>query len=300
MIFGPVFSRRFGVSLGVDLSPSKKQCNFDCLYCELKGAKTTSAQDEIAPLEEILKKIDIALIEHKNLDVVTITANGEPTLYPYLADVVEFVNSRKGSAKSLILSNGANICDKTIQNILKNLDIVKLSLDSVLEKSFKKLDRPFGDIDINSLIECVAKFRESYEHTLVLESLFVEGVNDSDEDIDALKIAFEKIKPDRIDIGSIARPPAYGVKKVSDEKLLEIQERLLSLPVFVASSNYTKHLGSYSQKEIEDTLKKRPLVQNEVDALFDSDSKDRLEKLIKKGVAEKKEFQSKIFYTVAQ
>ncbi|MFP4332190.1 MAG: radical SAM protein, partial [Campylobacterales bacterium] len=183
-----------------------------------------------------------------------------------------------------------------IQNILKKLDIVKLSLDSALQTSFKKLDRPFGNIDVGSLIECMTEFRAVHKQMLVLETLFVDAINDSWEDVDALKVAFKKIKPDRIDIGSIARPPAYGVKQISDNRLKEIQERLLPLPVFVATGNYTKHLGEYSQKEIELTLKKRPLVQDEVNALFDSDSKDRLENLIKKGLVEKKEFQGKIFY----
>jgi wyosine [tRNA(Phe)-imidazoG37] synthetase (radical SAM superfamily) len=297
--FGPVFSRRFGVSLGIDLSPSKKQCNFDCLYCELKGAKTTPSQDEIAPLEGILVDIQRALNAHKNLDVVTITANGEPTLYPYLDKVIEFINSKKADAKSLILSNGATICEKKTQNLLHSFDIVKLSLDSARQSSFTKLDRPHGGLQVGGIISCMSEFKKEFSGMLVLESLFVKNINDSDEDIDALKEAFTKISPDRIDIGSIARPPAYSVEPLSEDDLLSIKDRLLPLPVFVASSHYVKSLGEYTKEEIESTLKKRPLAQDEVDALFDESSKDRLETLVKSGKVEKKEFQSKIFYKKA-
>jgi len=96
IIFGPVASRRFGKSLGVDLSPNRKQCNFDCLYCELKPSKTVEKFEEIIPVETVLEEIKKGIAEHNDIDMLTITANGEPTLYPYLKDLIEGINLIKG------------------------------------------------------------------------------------------------------------------------------------------------------------------------------------------------------------
>jgi wyosine [tRNA(Phe)-imidazoG37] synthetase (radical SAM superfamily) len=141
IIFGPIPSRRFGMSLGIDLSPSIKQCNFDCLYCELEKAKTVSKQTEVVPVKDIVEALKTALLNHKDLDVITFTANGEPTLYPYLEELIDEIEKIKGDIKTLILSNGANIYEKKIQKLLTKIDIVKLSLDCVSDKCFKKLDR---------------------------------------------------------------------------------------------------------------------------------------------------------------
>ena len=88
IIFGPIPSRRFGISLGIDLSPSKKQCNFDCLYCELEGAKTVDKMDTFPSVDEIIKAIKESFKNHPKIDVITITCNGEPTLYPKLSDLI--------------------------------------------------------------------------------------------------------------------------------------------------------------------------------------------------------------------
>ena len=129
IIFGPIHSRRFGKSLGVDLSPSKKQCNFDCLYCELDPAKTMGDQDEVLSVETIVTAIEKGLLEHDDIDFLTITANGEPTLYPNLSKLIDEINKIKGKTKVLILSNAASIDNPKVQDALLKLDEVKLSLD---------------------------------------------------------------------------------------------------------------------------------------------------------------------------
>ena len=134
IIFGPITSRRFGQSLGIDLSPSSKQCNFDCLYCELKGAKTVNKATNTPTVKEVIAALEVALPTQKNLDVITLTANGEPTLYPDLDTLVEEVLKIQNRPKLLILSNGSTINDETIQATLSKIDIVKLSLDCVSPK----------------------------------------------------------------------------------------------------------------------------------------------------------------------
>jgi wyosine [tRNA(Phe)-imidazoG37] synthetase (radical SAM superfamily) len=109
LIFGPIVSRRFGISLGIDLSPDSKSCNFDCLYCELLSAKKSDTIINPPAIDEVLTALKRALGLHPNSEIITITANGEPTLYPYLDKLIDELNKIKQNKKLLILSNGSTI-----------------------------------------------------------------------------------------------------------------------------------------------------------------------------------------------
>jgi len=274
IIFGPIFSRRFGKSLGVDLSPGKKQCNFDCLYCELDPAKTMAAQDEVLSVEQIVEAVREGLREHGDIDVLTITANGEPTLYPHLAELMDAINKIKGETKTLILSNAATIDDKKVQEALLKFDEVKLSLDCATQKCLKKLDRSHEGIDVEHIKAGMLAFRKRYEGALVIEILIVATLNDRPEEIAALNDYLLKLHPDRIDLGTIDRPPAFDVKPVSYETLLRLsQEFDSSLPLYIASRKKRDVSPShYTSEEILDTLAKRPLTQEDIEALFDEES----------------------------
>jgi wyosine [tRNA(Phe)-imidazoG37] synthetase (radical SAM superfamily) len=279
-IFGPIPSRRFGNSLGIDLSTSTKQCNFDCLYCELEPAKAQDKQHNVQNLVSIQEELFEALNLHDNLDVITLTANGEPTLYPYLDEIIEFVNKHKGSAKSLILSNASTIDDANIQASLAKLDIVKLSLDAVTPKVFKKIDRSTKRITIETIIDGIKTFKSNYNKELVLEVLFVQGVNDSDEEVAKLVEVISEISPTRVDLSTIDRPPAYEVKPISKERLFEIAQQFEGLPVTIASRQPLALNQHYSDDEIVTTLGKRPLTYSDIEMLFDDESQQHVKELI--------------------
>jgi len=283
IIFGPIPSRRFGISLGIDLSPSSKQCNFDCLYCELEKAKTVDKMTTYPKVEEVIDEIQKSLDKHPRIDVITITANGEPTLYPKLGELIDEINKIKGETKTMILSNGSTIYNPEIYNALLKLDTVKLSLDCVSEKCFKKLDRIHEGIDIDAMIDSMAKFRSETTNKLVLEILFVKTLNDKDEEIELLYNAVKKINPHRVDIGTIDRPPAYEVNPVTFELLEKVANRFEGINVNIAFKNRPKQINSYDEKEIVSMLKRRPLTNEDVENMFDLKSKELLEKLVKKG-----------------
>ncbi|GGD40568.1 radical SAM protein [Malaciobacter pacificus] len=282
--FGPVPSRRFGISLGVDLSPSKKQCNFDCLYCELEGAKTVSSMDEYPNVEEVINEIKKSYLKHPKIDVITLTANGEPTLYPKLDELVDKINEIKGETKTLILSNGSTIYKNKVFNTLLKIDIVKLSLDCVSEKCFKKLDRQDNSIEIDKIIPSMCEFSNQTENDFVLEILFVKTLNDKDEEITLLYDAIKSINPLRVDIGTIDRPPAYDVKPVSFEFLESIAKRFENINVNIVYKNRPKLLQSYNEKEILTTLSRRPLTKEDISNMFDENSIKNLEKLVNNGL----------------
>jgi len=282
IIFGPINSRRFGKSLGIDLSPTKKQCNFDCLYCELEPAKTMDRYIDIISVDEIIKELTIALKIHKDIDVITITANGEPTLYPYLYELMVELNKIKGDIKTLILSNGSTIYKSKIQEALMLFDSVKLSLDCATDRCLKKLDRAYIGISIDNIKKGMLDFRKKYNKSLVIEILFVKNINNKIDEIVSLDKFLIKLNPTRIDIGTIDRPPAYKVESLSYEELRDISLQFSSaLPIYIASRKKVISKPSfYTKEEIIDTIKKRPLTQDDIDVLFDKESKLILKELI--------------------
>ncbi|MCG3711445.1 radical SAM protein [Aliarcobacter butzleri] len=281
IIFGPIPSRRFGISLGIDLSPSKKQCNFDCLYCELEGAKTVDKMDTFPSVDEIIKAIKESFKNHPKIDVITITCNGEPTLYPKLSELIDEINKIKGETKTLILSNGSTIYKKEIFEALLKIDIVKLSLDCVSEKCFKKLDRQNKSVEIEKIVPSMIEFSQKTKKDFVLEVLFVKDINDKDEEIELLFNAVKQINPKRIDIGTIDRPPAYKVNPVNYEFLEDIANKFEGLNVNIVFKNRPKQIISYNKEEILSMINRRPLTIEDIENMFDSQSKIFLEELIR-------------------
>ena len=286
IIFGPVNSRRFGKSLGIDLSPSKKQCNFDCLYCELAPAPVMDAYEEVVSVKEIMSALKATLGEHQDIDALTITANGEPSLYPHLSVLMDEINKVKGTIKTLILSNAANIHKENIQEALQKFDTVKLSLDCASKRCLKRLDRAAKSIDVEEIKAGMLSFKEKFSKPLIIEILFVKGVNDGEDEVKALNAYLLELKPTRIDIGTIDRPPAYYVEPLPYEALRDISLKFdASLPIYIATRKKVDiKASSYSSEDILETLKKRPLTQEDIDVLFDEESKNRLQVLVDKGL----------------
>lgn len=281
IIFGPIPSRRFGISLGIDLSPSKKQCNFDCLYCELEGAKTVDKMDTFPSVDEIIKAIKESFKNHPKIDVITITCNGEPTLYPKLSELIDEINEIKGETKTLILSNGSTIYKKEIFEALLKIDIVKLSLDCISEKCFKKLDRQNKSVEIEKIVPSMIEFSQKTKKDFVLEILFVKNVNDNEEELDLLYEAIILINPKRIDIGTIDRPPAYKVNPVSYQFLEDVANKFKGLNVNIVFKNRPKQIISYNKEEILSMINRRPLTIEDIENMFDNQSKILLEELIR-------------------
>jgi len=298
IIFGPIHSRRFGVSLGIDLSPSQKQCNFDCLYCELSPAKVIDKQEKVIEVDAIID----ALKTHLNdtIDVITLTANGEPTLYPYLDELIDKIKSITNK-EILILTNSATLKDKKVFNALLKLDQVKLSLDAATQEVFKKIDRATSTIHVDEIIEAISLFSKLYSGKLMIEILFVKNINDKPQEIVKLNEALLKFSNIyRVDIGTIDRPPAYKVDSLSFEELHKISLAFdATLPIHIATRKATKDAKSfYSQEDIVNTLLKRPLTQDDIEHLFDEKSQENFKQLLQKGVIKEQKMGNILFFVV--
>ncbi|QYH11281.1 radical SAM protein [Campylobacter jejuni] len=281
ILFGPVSSRRFGRSLGIDLSPSKKQCNFDCVYCELDPKKAQEKQDEIISIDKIISEVKAMLEKNVEFDFLTLTANGEPSLYPHLNELILSLRSIAKDKKLLILSNGTAVLDEDKFNALLKLDVVKFSLDSAVAKTFYRIDRALKNIDLKKMIEKMADFRARFNGDLIMEILVVKDLNDNEEEFKALNQALKKIMPLRVDLSTIDRPPAYAVKKVSEEKLLELSKLIDSTPVLLAKRHYEGEKLSFNEEELLKILHLRSQSEIDIEVKFDEQSKTLLNQLIK-------------------
>ncbi|EAJ0302091.1 radical SAM protein [Campylobacter coli] len=281
ILFGPINSRRFGRSLGIDLSPSKKQCNFDCVYCELEAQKPQEKQDEIVSVEEIILEVQGALEKNVPFDFLTLTANGEPSLYPHLDELISSLRKIAKDKKLLILSNGTVVLDQDKFNTLLKLDVVKFSLDSAISKTFYRIDRALKNINLEKMIEKMAEFKTQFKGDLVMEILVVKDLNDNEEEFIALNQALAKIAPLRVDLSTIDRPPAYAVKKISEERLLELSKLITSTPVLLPKRHYEGEKLNFDEEELLKMLHLRSQSEIDIENKLDKTSQLLLDKLIK-------------------
>lgn len=302
IVFGPILSRRFGVSLGVDLSPYAKQCNFDCVYCELEAKKPMDTQTQIAPVEIIIESIKNALVIHPDINVLTFTANGEPTLYPHLETLILQVKEllkEYPAIKTLILSNGSLF--QAQKNALNHFDIVKFSLDSAVAKHFKRVDKPSKTLDLSTIKQDIKEFSKQYHGELVAEVLIVASMNDDIESNKESAAFLREIDIKRVDISTIDRPSSHRVYPVSNEKLYELSTLYEGLNICVVTrKNDTLKFVQQEIQEIEilELLKRRPLTHADCEILLTKASVKRLENMLVAGQIKIKNIAGVSFYCV--
>jgi wyosine [tRNA(Phe)-imidazoG37] synthetase (radical SAM superfamily) len=223
-LFGPVNSRRLGLSQGIDLLPPKT-CNFNCVYCEINKAPQISCKrGEHVPTATILAEID-GLFEDeariRDLDVFTITASGEPTLHTGIGKIIRHIKEKTDKPVA-ILTNGSQLHLKEVRQDLLAADIVIPSLDAARPESFRRVNRPAKCCaDLETIINGIAEFSREFAGEVWLEILLVENINDSPEDIAALKNAIGRIRPTRVQLNTVARPPYESFAKPLTHKRME-------------------------------------------------------------------------------
>jgi wyosine [tRNA(Phe)-imidazoG37] synthetase (radical SAM superfamily) len=240
-IFGPVQSRRLGVSLGINLLPNQsKLCSFDCIYCECgwnPDSKKVKAilpeRDEVKQLLE--KKLRQMKGEEKLPDVITFAGNGEPTMHPdfsqIIDDTIELRNQYAPKARIAVLSNSTMLFKKSVVDALLKIDDNILKLDSAFPETIKIMNQPVGKFDLNKLIEQLIQFNGK----LIIQTMFLKGSfsgqnfdNTSDREVDNWINILKRIKPEKVMIYTIARDtPANTLEKIPEYTLHEIAARVI-------------------------------------------------------------------------
>ena len=208
-VYGPVASRRLGFSLGVDIIPFKT-CTLDCVYCQLGSTgKTTVRRGSWFPPDEILAQIKDAVGSGQRIDVITFSGSGEPTLSRDIGRLIRAIK-KMTRIPVAVLTNATLLTRKAVRRELAAADIVVPSLDAVPAPVFRRVNRPHAALDNRRIIDGLARFREEFRGELRLEIMLVKGINDSPADVRALKAAIARIRPDRIELNTVVRPPADG------------------------------------------------------------------------------------------
>ena len=222
-LFGPVPSRRLGLSLGVDPIP-KKLCTLDCVYCEVRQTDLRALKrKEYIPARSIIAELQTALRELKELDFVTFSGSGEPTLNSTLGELIHAVKliTRVPVA---VITNGTLLYRDDVRRDLLEADVVLPSLDAATQPVFEQINRPHPQLKINTIIEGLKQFRTEYRGKIWLEILLVEGINDTETELAALREAINEIRPDKVQLNTVVRPPAESfAHPVNEERLREIQ-----------------------------------------------------------------------------
>ena len=234
-VYGPVASRRLGFSLGVDIIPFKT-CSLDCVYCQLGSAgKATIRRGSWFPPEEILAQIKAALGSGQRIDVITFSGSGEPTLSRDIGRLIRAIK-RMTRVPVAVLTNGTLLTRKDVRRDLAAADIVVPSLDAVTAAAFRRVNRPHASLDNRKIIDGLVRFRDEFAGELRLEVMVVKGVNDSPASIRALKAAVARIRPDRIELNTVVRPPAEpGARPLGAAALAKIRAELGPKAEIVAS-----------------------------------------------------------------
>ncbi|HQK66989.1 MAG TPA: radical SAM protein, partial [Bacteroidales bacterium] len=246
IIFGPVKSRRLGISLGINLLPStRKVCNFNCIYCECGWTMSSVVQNEALPSRrEVYEALEQRLSEMKQkkqaIDVITYAGNGEPTLHPefpgIIDDSIELRDKYFPEAKIAVLSNSSSIGKPGIREALLKVDSNILKLDSAFELTVKIHNQPRVNFKIGELIENLRQFNGR----LIIQTLFVRGKskdriidNTTPDEIEAWLEALKRIRPSEVMIYTISRDtPLEGqLEKVPLRELRKIANRVNELGI---------------------------------------------------------------------
>jgi wyosine [tRNA(Phe)-imidazoG37] synthetase (radical SAM superfamily) len=234
-IFGPVKSRRLGISLGINLLPNtRKVCNFNCIYCECGWNPEDKVAEKLPTLNEVETQLSLKLADMKTrkqpLDVITFAGNGEPTMHPQFNEIIDITCKLRDKyfpkVKIAVLSNATLVYKSSIVNALKKVDQNILKIDSAFEDTCHLLNRPTGKFNLDEII----KGLEQFQGKLIIQTMFVKGSyegisfdNTSNTEVKAWLEVIRRIKPLQVMIYTIARDtPIETIQKVSATKLKHI------------------------------------------------------------------------------
>ena len=206
-LFGPVPSRRFGRSLGVDLTPYKT-CSFNCVFCQLgPTSKTTVERKEYVPVKDVLDELDTWIEMDGQADYITLSGSGEPTLHSRFGDVLERVR-QKSTIPSALLTNGSMLMFPEVREAAARADVVKVSLSAWNQESLGWVNRPHDSLQFDEIHEGLKAFRSEFKRELWMEVFLVAGMNSTPADVRQIASVAKDIGPDRIQLNTAVRPPA--------------------------------------------------------------------------------------------
>lgn len=229
-IYGPVKSRRLGLSLGITLTPYKI-CSFNCVYCQLgKTIEKTIERKEYIPVQEIINELKFWLqnysLEAKNLNYITLSGAGEPILNIKIDQLITQIK-KITAIPVAVITNASLLNVVLVRQALLGTDLIVPSLDAATPEVFEKIDRPEENIKIEDIINGLIELRKEFQGKIWLEVMLVKGINDNLAHIRKLKDMIDRIRPEKIHLNSPVRITSEKNILAVDKKKLEKFKEIL-------------------------------------------------------------------------
>ncbi|MEG1554769.1 MAG: radical SAM protein [Rikenellaceae bacterium] len=243
IIFGPIISRRLGVSLGVNLLPTdSKLCNFNCVYCECGWTKKDDSKgkqhfndkkDVLSLLEQVLSQ---RVEKGETLDVITFAGNGEPTMHPDFAEIIDETIALRNryfpKVKIAVLSNATMLGRESVREALAKVDRAILKIDSAFDDTIKAINNPLGNYSLDAVIKNMSLFKGE----IIIQTMFLRGVNNgvaidntTEKEVSAWLDVLKQVKPSQVMVYSLDRDtPLETLTKVPKEELKKIASQVVA------------------------------------------------------------------------
>lgn len=304
-LYGPVPSRRLGRSLGVDMVPMKTCC-FDCIYCQL-GPTTvhTAERKAYVDVDEVLRELEAWLEAGGEADYLTFAGCGEPTLNIDLGDAMARARQLT-NIPICLLTNGALLWRKGARDAAMQADLIMPSLDAATEQVFERINHPVKGLALQQVIEGLEETALEFHGEMWLEVMLVEGVNDSNEQLEALARVIRGIAPDQVQINTVVRPaPGTDVKRVDNGTL--VRARVIFGPSATVISSAWEHDvpegAAHSEEEVLALVSYRPCTIEDVShglGMHPNEAIKYLTHLIAEGKLDREDREGQTFFKRAQ
>ena len=306
-LFGPVPSRRLGRSLGIDVIPPKT-CSLDCVYCESGRTTHLSVRKrDFVPPRVVMKQLADFFRDHpEGADVLTFSSAGEPALYESLGELIGLIKAEYPQYPLVVLTNGTLLWDSQVRRALLQADRVVPSLDAGTPGTFVKVNRPHPELAFDLYLEGILAFRKEYRGEFHLEVLLVEGMNDGEDELAAIRALVDRIRPDRLELNTVVRPPALaGIRGLSREAMERASRafppEITSIIGEFKSPAKPEFSGALDQR-VTDMVLRRPCTAGDMADSLGVDPvrlQGVLNMLIQKGVLDRYKYSGLEYYRIA-
>jgi wyosine [tRNA(Phe)-imidazoG37] synthetase (radical SAM superfamily) len=299
-LFGPVPSRRLGLSLGVDLVPPKT-CTFDCLYCEVGRTTHLTRRRQAYRVQEIIRELEDYLASPPSaLDYVTLAGSGEPTLNLGLGEIVAAVK-RLSPTPVAILTNGSLFYLPEVRAEAAGADVILPSLDAGREETFRRLNRPHPDLTLDLVVAGLKALRREYAGQIWLEIMVLKDLNDREEELTALKGLLRELAPDKVQLNTAVRPVAdQAAQPLTPEEMAAVARFLgEGVEVVAASRQCSPERLALKDRDVLDMLARRPMTAGDLAqalGLSLAQVRERLGRLLKSGLVSRHMHRNQDFY----
>jgi len=302
LVFGPVYSRRLGLSLGVNNIPYK-YCSYTCVYCQLgRTIKLTVERRPFSNPEEILEAVASKLSQGVHVDYVSFVPDGEPTLDTMLGKDIELLKNRLG-VRVAVLTNASLLWIRSVREDLMGADVVSVKIDAGDPNTWRRVDRPHPSLSFDKVVEGIMLFRSDYRGRLITETMLVKGVNDSPEVLENTARLIAEISPAKAYIMVPVRPPAEPWVKPASAKALVtlyhlIEERGVRAEILGKPEPPPPPPSEDPVRFVAATVAVHPLRRSYVEKLFAEkglDIGEAFKRLREEYCVEEAEFQGEVF-----